>query len=194
MLPATPHFEQSGLAFFLGRIRQSSCYLEYGCGGSTLLAARSESKPAIISVDSDPDWAERISLECAKEGATTHIQHCDVGQVGSWGTPIDTRHYMKFPGYMATPWNIARELGLFPDTVLIDGRFRVASFLFSLINAQPGCVIIFDDYFNRPEYSVVEKYCTVKSAYGRMAEFLVESHPISPALVESIACYSVNSD
>ena len=59
------------------------------------------------------------------------------------------------------------------DVILIDGRFRVASFLFSLINAKEGSIIIFDDYMNRPHYHVVEEVLEVYENFGRQAVFKV---------------------
>jgi hypothetical protein len=44
-----------------------------------------------------------------------------------------------------------------PELILIDGRFRVGSFLTSYQRAIPGTIILFDDYYSRPEYHFVEK-------------------------------------
>ena len=60
-----------------------------------------------------------------------------------------------------------------PDVILIDGRFRVASFLFSLMNAKEDSVIIFDDYMNRPHYHVVEEILEVYEYFGRQVIFKV---------------------
>src|SRR5699024_4064786 len=43
-----------------------------------------------------------------------------------------------------------------PDVVLIDGRFRVACFLTSVLYANPNTKIIFDDYTDRTYYHIVE--------------------------------------
>ena len=51
--------------------------------------------------------------------------------------------------------------------VLIDGRFRVACFLFSLLNAKKDSIIIFDDYMNRSEYHVVEEVLPKYEKCGR---------------------------
>jgi hypothetical protein len=56
---------------------------------------------------------------------------------------------------------------------MIDGRFRVACFLTSLIYAQPQTVILFDDYEDRPVYHVVEKHLKPVLMAGRMAKFIV---------------------
>ena len=72
---------------------------------------------------------------------------------------------------MVLPWEIARASNIVPDTVFIDGRFRVASFLYTLVAARAGTTILFDDYVKRPEYHVVEEFCRVESTHGRLAVF-----------------------
>jgi len=60
-----------------------------------------------------------------------------------------------------------------PDLVLIDGRFRVACFLHSLLAAEPGTPILFDDYSNRPHYHLVEESYPIEQTEGRQALFRV---------------------
>jgi hypothetical protein len=60
-----------------------------------------------------------------------------------------------------------------PDVVLIDGRFRVSCFLTSILRAQPGTAIIFDDYVSREFYHVVERLISPSYHDGRQAIFKV---------------------
>ena len=83
--------------------------------------------------------------------------------------------------------------GVSPDLVLIDGRFRVASFLVSALLAQEGCTILFDDYFDRPNYHVVEKYLKPVRKAGRMAEFSVPAAK-PPGLVQELIRYCTTPD
>ena len=62
-----------------------------------------------------------------------------------------------------------------PDTVLIDGRFRVCCFLTSLKYANENTKIIFDDYNNRPYYHVVEKFIKKEQTCGRQTLFIVKN-------------------
>ena len=48
---------------------------------------------------------------------------------------------------------------------MIDGRFRVASFLTTLKKSKKGTKIIFDDYKSRSQYHVVEKIIKPKKMY-----------------------------
>ena len=56
---------------------------------------------------------------------------------------------------------------------MIDGRFRVACFLNSLLNADPNTIILFDDYINRPHYHIVEEFLKPTQSCGRQACFVV---------------------
>ena len=62
-----------------------------------------------------------------------------------------------------------------PDTVLIDGRFRVCCFLTAIKYANENTKIIFDDYNNRPYYHVIEKFIKKEQTCGRQALFIVKN-------------------
>ena len=62
-----------------------------------------------------------------------------------------------------------------PDLVLIDGRFRVASFLTSLRECKVGTKIIFDDYEFRAHYHIVEDFIKPDRIFGPQAIFEVTS-------------------
>jgi len=64
--------------------------------------------------------------------------------------------------------------GLSPDLILVDGRFRVACFLASLLRGTPGTPILFDDYVGREErYAHVERYVKPSQPLGRTMLFEV---------------------
>lgn len=63
---------------------------------------------------------------------------------------------------------------LISSFVLIDGRFRVASFLTSIKFCDDGCKIIFDDYANRTHYHVVEEIIKPIKIFGNQALFEVK--------------------
>jgi hypothetical protein len=94
-------------------------------------------------------------------------------------------------GYMAQPWRLAKHHNLVPDTVLIDGRFRVASFLFSLLSARIGTTILFDDYVDRPVYFVVEQSCPLTSLCERMGLFHAAKNFSITEICENIAKYAI---
>jgi hypothetical protein len=165
-----PHLDPEGLEAFKNRLSKTKNYLEYGCGGSTFLAS-SFPLESIISVDSDKEWVEKLNSLVKVENKIISIRYCNIGSVQNWGIPIDSSGYKNYWEYIVSPWKHAESNGVVPDTILIDGRFRVACFLYSLTKANSDTVILFDDYTNRPEYSVVTQFLKPRSFYGRMAEF-----------------------
>jgi hypothetical protein len=188
---SVPHMDDEGLRCFQDTLKASQCYLEYGSGGSTVYAANVAQVRYIISVESDRLWADRVKAAINAPNCNLHLQHCDIGEVGNWGTPRTREKIDEFWRYSATPWQIAKQNHLVPDTVLIDGRFRVASFLFSLVTARIGTTILFDDYFDRPEYFVVEEYCQVEQRRGAMALFISSRKFSISDICATIARYSI---
>jgi hypothetical protein len=189
-----PAMEPLGLAAFVDRLQLSRHYLEYGCGGSTVLACQQPGIRSVISVDSDQAWTTKVRETTLTSHCRVSVEYCDIGPVEDWGKPIDQSGASTYWRYIADPWRRAAELGEPIDLVLIDGRFRVATFLFSLVASPPGAAILFDDYFNRPKYSVVERFCKPVAQYGRMAAFVVGTYPWGPEIVARIAQYSQISD
>lgn len=124
-------------------------YGEYGCGDSTVWVAVNTSAH-VVSVDTSSEWCEIITDRLNQNGCLATIMHCDFGPVGAWGRPVSFEKRDTFDQYLNALWC---QLEI-PDVVLIDGRFRVACFLTSLLNAKVGTKIIFDDFSDRPGYSV----------------------------------------
>ena len=77
---------------------------------------------------------------------------------------------MRWQRYATTPWEFLRAHAVEPDTILVDGRFRVDCILESLLNLSDGssCVILVDDYVDRPEYAVVEQFTDRVATAGKM--------------------------
>ena len=69
--------------------------------------------------------------------------------------------------------------------IIIDGRFRVVCFLYSLINAKINSIIIFDDYNNRSYYHIIEEVVPIYKICGRQAVFRVPNN-INRSLAENI--------
>ena len=62
----------------------------------------------------------------------------NIGLTEEWGIPVfkrpTRRRVARWRHYVAAPWEKLRTLGIEPDTILVDGRFRVACVLQSLLN------------------------------------------------------------
>ena len=193
-IPETPWMDEKGLEIFKLLAASSKCYLEFGSGGSTIHVAKNTNVKNIISVDSDKKWVKRIteSLEPSKKEIL--LIHCDIGEVGNWGVPINKFHIENYHQYRSMPWEYANQKLLKPDLILVDGRFRVASFLYSLLCAENNTTILFDDYTERPEYFIVEKFCRLDHVAGRMGVFKAVKDYSIPEICKAIAKYSTNPD
>lgn len=186
-----PSMDVGGFRCFGAALTRSTCYLEYGSGGSTVYACTVAQVKTIISVETDRAWTDKVRATLDGRSSSLFMEHCDIGAVREWGMPINNDRFANFWKYMVLPWEIAKRHNLVPDTVLIDGRFRVASFLYSLISARAGTVILFDDYFDRPEYFVAEQFCRVSERHERMALFVAAQNYSHQDIAARIAEYSV---
>ena len=151
-------------------LEKSRIYGEYGVGVSTLFANRYKNKHT-IAVDSDKNWILNIKNN-SFDSKNLEIIHIDLGKLKTWGTPQGYEYRHNFKKYLNTIW----EKSFKPDLVLVDGRFRVACFLTSLLYADEGSIIIFDDYTLRPEYHIVEFFEKPIEINQRQAVFQVSGN------------------
>lgn len=192
IVPTLPHMDKEGLEIFNKMILQSKAYLEYGSGGSTLTASASQNLDSIISVESDKAWADKIKSLVSQSQKKIVVDYVDIGPVGDWGKPLSTEKIYNYFLYTTKPWERSEQNGIEPDLVLIDGRFRVSTFLFSLLKAQLGTVILFDDYTDRPYYHVIEEFIKPSQNHGRMALFEVKKKNLPDKLIAKMMQYSID--
>jgi len=141
-----------------------SSLLEFGCGGSTVVAARQVRR--IVSVDSDPAWLAKVQADVAREVVEFTPFHVDIGPVAEWGYPADESRIRDWPHYHTDIW---RNVQGSPDAVLIDGRFRVACLLQAIIHCKPECVFLFHDFQDRPHYHGVLRHVDVLARVDTLA-------------------------
>lgn len=155
---------------------QADIILEYGSGGSTLLAASQPNK-FIMSVESDPIWAINVqrAVDFGEHPSPAIVWHADIGPTGDWGRPINDDAWRNFHRYPRDIWK--QPFFRHPDVVLIDGRFRVACFAMTFLRATKPVVVLFDDYIGRKPYHVVEQLAKPVALHGRLAEFHIEPGP-----------------
>jgi hypothetical protein len=169
-----PHMESEGIELLRSHLQHSKIYLEYGSGGSSILAA-DMGVATIHTIDSDQQFMAVIKEKIKQRGSSSNfiIHHVDIGPTEEWGQPSEPSSAAKWSHYCIAAWDELKAKNLSPDLILIDGRFRIASFLMSVVFAKPGTVILFDDYHDRPGYHIVEKHILPTRRAGRMAEFVV---------------------
>lgn len=167
-VPDHPHFDAESIPYFLDRLAASTEYLEYGCGGSTVEAARFNKR--FTSVESDRKFLDAVEKKIGRSNG--RLIHVNIGETKEWGIPKHQRRWpwrkWRWKKYASTPW----QNGFKPDLILIDGRFRVLCALYTIRQlAGHDFEILFDDYTNREFYSDVEDFATLKYFKGRMACF-----------------------
>lgn len=194
-IPALPHMEDAGIALLQERLAGVRTYLEYGSGGSSVMAAQANVR-RIYSVDTDKQFLGAVRQRLQDEGVPRRRYvpvYVNIGPTGAWGRPHDDSHATLWPRYCGEPWRKLRHAGDQPELILIDGRFRVAAFLMSALMAPEGCIVLFDDYFIRPYYHVVEKYLKPTWQAGRMAEFIVQPLADRDQALMDMMAYSTDS-
>ena len=167
-LPALPKLELDALK---NNLQKCTTYLEYGCGGSTIMAANM-GVSHIYYVDTSEEWLKKVEYELNKKLLDNRGIWCDVGPVQDWGIPIGNSKIQNWKNYCYAPWEFVFEYGNTPQLVMVDGRFRIASFLVSLILSEPETVILFDDYKDREYYHIIENIIAPHIFHNRMAEFI----------------------
>src|ERR1700733_3221878 len=165
----TPALDDEGLRFFLSAIKQSRVYLEFGSGGSTIVASRFVTK--LVSVETDSIFAEAVRRALPETHAEIQLLTPNIGITAEWGYPIfarpTARRRTKWKRLPTAPWDV---LGSdVPDTILIDGRMRIACALESLLHVTGHTRLLIDDYVGR-KYEVVERFAELIALHGRMAE------------------------
>jgi hypothetical protein len=177
-LPSAPGLDAASLQRFRAELSAAEVYLEFGSGGTTLLADRLGVET--VTVESDRYFAK--AMKAALRGTNVTILTPNIGITERWGRPIfnkpTARRLKRWRSYVDEPFACLRA---FPDLVLVDGRFRVACALESARQAYlRGCTatLIVDDYAARPRYRVVEQWLGKPEMAGRAAVFEIGSRAV----------------
>jgi hypothetical protein len=154
-------------ALFIDELRDKAIYGEYGVGKSTKWVAK-HTTATIVAVDTSRDWVDSVT-RALKDSGRHEVVWIDVGPLGSWGRPLSYERSDRFIDYVESIWTRSTV----PEVVLIDGRWRVACFLTSLLRAPAGTPIFFDDYVGRSQYHIVERFVRPTATCGRQVRFEV---------------------
>jgi hypothetical protein len=167
-------------------------YLEWGTGGSTLLAVNRGN--TVVSVESDSLWAagvraRREIAEAVSAGRAT-ILHADIGPVGAFGHPQGRDHMDRWISYLYLPWKEWSRRGATPDLVYVDGRFRVACCLSVIValaeaasTGKMPLVLVHDISDTRPFYNPIFDFYEVIEAVGSLCLLRVRPGAIGPAAI-----------
>jgi hypothetical protein len=156
--------------------------LEYGSGGSTVLAGDMVGK-SVFSVESDRTWATMMRdwFVAHPPASKVEVIWADIGPTVEWGHPKDDRAWKRYGRYPLAVWD--REDMAHPDVVLVDGRFRLGCVLATAFSATRPVTLLFDDYLRRKFYHTVEDYVGQPDMTGRMARFEIKPQAIEPKML-----------
>lgn len=165
-----PSMPDAEVAHLKEAYQSAQVILEYGSGGSTRIAAKMPGK-YILSVESDRDWVRNLRREIAASSPRSPVivHHVDIGATAAWGRVVDDSGWRQYHRYPNSIWD--ERFFRHPDVVLIDGRFRVACLMATLLRIQRPVRVLFDDYADRPKYQRAEAIVRPLRLIGRMAEF-----------------------
>lgn len=164
-----PRMSAAELALFKAFLSKSARYLEFGAGGSTVLAS-SHAKEWIVSVDSSREWLDRVAAECEEAPTRATLIFADIGRTGDWGFPVDPAAQARWSSYHADVWSLAPQCRE-ADFVMVDGRFRVACFAQAVLHCSASVLIGIHDFASRPFYHVVHEIGREIAALEDMSVF-----------------------
>ncbi len=151
---------------------EAEVILEYGSGGSTVVAAEMPGK-RVFSVESDGDWVHMMrgwfDQSPPAQGTTVDVIRADIGPTRKWGHPKDDSEWRRYARYPLAVWDLAEFRQ--PDVVLVDGRFRTGCALATAFRTARPVRLLVDDYAPRKGYHRVEEFLGRPRLIGRMAEF-----------------------
>jgi hypothetical protein len=158
---------------FKSVMRCATRYVEFGAGGSTVLA-QSMGCAAIVTIDSSLAWLEKVKRACAPVGKTEiKTIHVDIGAVKELGYPKDDSNKDRWDIYHSAPW-ADPDLAL-ADTYLIDGRFRVACVIQTALHCSNRAIVMVHDFANRPYYHCVFEIMREIARTDNLSVFQVRS-------------------
>jgi hypothetical protein len=155
-------------ALFLSFLRNSRDYVEFGTGGSTVLASK-HVRNSILSVDSSHEWLGRVKTACAANPTKPELVFTDIGPTGEWGYPTDASTKARWPDYHSAIWAIPGSASA--DLYLIDGRFRVACFAQTVLHCRLNAIIGIHDFSSRPNYHCVREIADEIATAGDISFF-----------------------
>jgi hypothetical protein len=139
---------------FYKYLDKATHYVEFGSGGSTYQASIRPNIKSICTVESDLEWIQNVQSKITHP--SIQYNYIDIMAIpNSWG----------YPGKDCKPDDMKKysniKVGSDTDLVLIDGRFRVACCLKLIGQINENCIVIFDDFLDRPQYHIILDYFTI---------------------------------
>ena len=173
-----PHMTPEETMTFNKYLLHSTNYFEYGSGGSTYMAAGLPNIKHMCTVEADETWIDEMKMTSDEvkhrmENNTIQFYVIDINCDSTfWSYPKDVSKKDEWSKYPSALTNYIRTHGMYPDFILVDGRFRVAcvvKVLMELHDSQP--IIAIHDYADRECYHVVEEFMDVLEQVDSLVVF-----------------------
>lgn len=128
----------------------------------------------VTSIESDKNWLAYLkSWNLIQHNLNTKrlcFNHVDIGKVGDWGVPLELDKRESFPNYSLDIFKQRNDFSI----VFIDGRFRIACILASIMHCKPNTRIFVHDFNNRPQYHKVLTFLDFIDTCDTLAEFKIK--------------------
>jgi len=181
---------------FDGAINESRHYLEFGLGGSSLRAIQ-KSKANIYTVESSPEWINHMRKYVIlryMENKRLHIFPVDIGPTRDWGYPKPDNDQNLFEAYSSAIFESINRKSI--DLVLVDGRFRVACTLktIMLCRDNKNLKILIHDFWNREHYHILLKYLDVVKRVDTIGLFAIKNYIDIESVKKDYETYKFNPE
>ncbi len=160
---------------FKKTIAESNNYLEFGSGGSTFDALK-YSRATIYSVESSKAWIKHMLswkfIKKYNKNKRLNFIHVNIGETKDWGKPLNDKKRDLFPNYSGVLNDsiINRKI----DTILVDGRFRVACILNAILNCNKDIILLMHDFWSREHYHIVLNYLDTVCKVDNLGVFKIK--------------------
>lgn len=178
-------------------VKESRHYIEFGLGGSTIRALQ-KSKTIIYTVESSADWIKYmraylfVSFFEKKKRLT--IFPVNIGPVRDWGYPASADFKDSFESYSSDIFRFIDSKLI--DLVLVDGRFRVACTLKTILECHENknMRILIHDFWSRPHYHVVLKYLSTVNRADTIGLFSIKEDVDLKSAEKDYAAYKFDPE
>lgn len=183
-------------AIFDQAIKTSRHYLEFGLGGSTLRALQ-KSKAKIYTVESSPEWIDSMRKYVVvrfSQNRRLFIFPVHIGPLRGWGYPASKDFKQFFEKYSSSVFESIDGVPI--DLVLVDGRFRVACALKTILayHENRGIKIMIHDFWNRPHYHIVLQYLEPIERADTLGMFSIKKNLELQSVARDYEAYKFNPD
>ncbi len=153
-----PFVKNNDKLMFYKYLDKATVYFEYGSGGSTYQASLRNNINKIFSVESDLEWHNKLKEKIINKSHINFIYNDMDTKPNTWGHPGVNSNKSQWINYSDQITLLDKKVQNEIDLIMIDGRFRVACCLKSFNVINDNCLIIFDDFLNRPHYHAILPY------------------------------------